>query len=333
MANQCGPDSIADCELLEFDSGSAEYPIFVRCIRPRNRLGNRLPVVMLHGGFHSGAAYVQCPDGRPGWAFRFAERGHCVYVPDWPAHGRSPGTEHLADLGTLDVAQSIAVLLQTTGQAILLAHSAAGPIAWWLAEHCAEYVAAIIGIAPGSPANLLPILPDDPQAIALLQHDPGAGFPVYSTPGEPVVVNESFIRAFWANSPLFPEERLSEYALTVVPESPKLLNERFNIGGKGLKLPPRHQVGKRPILIVTGELDLRHPRQADESLAHYLGADYIWLPDVGITGNGHMLMLEKNSDAIAELLTRWLEAQRDCAPEPKISPSSLTSDPLEGVTP
>ncbi|PUE50617.1 hypothetical protein B9Z47_02380 [Limnohabitans sp. 2KL-1] len=305
----CKANNTFDFELLEFNSGSAEHPIFVRCVKSVNGDGHRLPVVMLHGGFHSGAAYLHCPDGRLGWAYKFAERGHCVYVPDWPAHGKSPGTENIADLGTVDIAHAMAALLETTGQAIVLAHSAAGPVAWWLAEHCSEHVAAIIGIAPGSPANLLPILPDDPKAISLLQHDPGAGFPVYSKPGEPVTVDANFIQAFWANSPLFPIENLQEYARTVVPESPRLLNERFNIGGKGLRLSPVHQVGMRPVLILTGELDLRHPRPTDEALARYLGADYIWLPDVGIKGNGHMLMLETNSDAIAGVLTRWLQTK------------------------
>jgi hypothetical protein len=34
--------------------------------------------------------------------------------------------------------------------------------------------------------------------------------------------------------------------------------------------------------------------------------DFIRLPDVGIKGNGHMLMLEKNNMAIAAVIERWL---------------------------
>jgi pimeloyl-ACP methyl ester carboxylesterase len=303
------PHAISHGEQIEFHSGTAEHPIVVQLIKPRVHLDRRLPIVMLHGGFHSGAAYLQCPDGRPGWAYKFAEQGYRVYVPDWPAHGKSPGIEHIADLGTLGIAQSMAALLETTGQAILVAHSASGPIAWWLAEHCAKYVAAIVGVAPGSPANLLPVLPDDPQAIARLQHDVSAGFPVYSQPGEPVSVDVNFIRTFWANSALFPLDYLDEYVQTIGPESPRLLNERFNIGGKGLHLSPDHRASDLPILIVTGEFDLRHPRETDWALADYLGADHLWLPDVGLKGNGHMLMLEKNSDDIAELLIRWLQSK------------------------
>jgi hypothetical protein len=35
---------------------------------------------------------------------------------------------------------------------------------------------------------------------------------------------------------------------------------------------------------------------------------FIRLPDVGIHGNGHMMMLEKNSDQIADVIERWLRS-------------------------
>ena len=45
----------------------------------------------------------------------------------------------------------------------------------------------------------------------------------------------------------------------------------------------------------------------DEAIADWLNAngakaDFIYLGDLGITGNGHMLMLERNSDALAQLI-------------------------------
>ena len=35
---------------------------------------------------------------------------------------------------------------------------------------------------------------------------------------------------------------------------------------------------------------------------------FMRLEDHGIRGNGHMMMLEKNSDEIAALLERWIRA-------------------------
>ena len=37
--------------------------------------------------------------------------------------------------------------------------------------------------------------------------------------------------------------------------------------------------------------------------------DFIRLADVGIRGNGHMMMLEKNSDDIARVMEQWVARQ------------------------
>src|SRR5467141_2010716 len=54
------------------------------------------PVVMIHGGAHTGACYLATPDGRQGWAHVFVAQGYQVVVPDWPGLGRS-GYIPLAD--------------------------------------------------------------------------------------------------------------------------------------------------------------------------------------------------------------------------------------------
>jgi hypothetical protein len=35
--------------------------------------------------------------------------------------------------------------------------------------------------------------------------------------------------------------------------------------------------------------------------------DFVKLADIGLHGNGHMMMMEKNSDAIAQLIVEWLD--------------------------
>ena len=51
------------------------------------------------------------------------------------------------------------------------------------------------------------------------------------------------------------------------------------------------------------------PARLDASTAEYLGAEFVWLPDLGISGNGHMLMMENNSEEIATLALAWLQAK------------------------
>lgn len=289
--------------------GTPAHPVCVAHVPAVPGKVTRLPIVMVHGGFHTGQAYLETPDGREGWAQRFARRGHEVYVPDWPGHGQSPGLEHITSLRTHDIAAALASVVTAVGPAIVVAHSAGGPMAWWLAERLSDLVRAVIGVAPGAPANLVPALPEDAEHVAALAFDQAAGCPVFSPPGRAVVASPAFVREFWANAPRFPHHAFDRYAATVVPESPIVLNERFNIGGKGLALSDRTLVAARPLLVVTGEHDARHPRLVDQTLATYLDADFIWLPDLGIRDNGHMLMIEDNSHEIVQVLFDWLNDQ------------------------
>lgn len=36
--------------------------------------------------------------------------------------------------------------------------------------------------------------------------------------------------------------------------------------------------------------------------------DFVWLEEVGIHGNSHMMMLEKNSLEIADFLMKWIDS-------------------------
>lgn len=286
-------------------SGTAQNPVYVDYL-PAQGTARALPVVMVHGGCHTGQCYLATPDGREGWAPRFAAAGRDVFVVDWPGHGRSPASTDLAKLATREIADSLLVLLEAIGPAILLVHSASGPMAWWIAEQAPHAVAGILGIAPGAPANILTVLPDDAKEVAKLSHDISLGCPVMTPEDRPVIVGEAFMRSFWANAPRFPAAAFDQYRLSIVPESARLFNERFNIGGRGLHIGDTAVLKATPILIMTGDHDPRHPRAMDEATARYLGAQFLWLPDEGISGNGHMPMIEDNSDVIADRLLRWL---------------------------
>lgn len=68
-----------------------------------------------------------------------------------------------------------------------------------------------------------------------------------------------------------------------------------------------------PALVMTAEASYHAP--FDYLTYEFLkqagvDADYLYLPDVGIRGNGHMMMLEKNSDDVAAALQNWMEHRR-----------------------
>lgn len=182
-------------------------------------------------------------------------------------------------------------------------------MAWWICERAPDLVSAVVAVAPGAPANILRHLPADPVAIASFSHDVEMGCPVMHSEERPIIVDDNFVRSFWANAPHFPHSAYDQYKLSIVPESARLFNERFNIGGRGLRIQDPSALADTPILIAKGEHDPRHSRSLDEATSRYLGAQFIWLADEGISGNGHMPMIEKNSDKVADLLLRWLTSR------------------------
>jgi len=66
---------------------SSPAPLYFDRLTPADARGD--PLVLVHGGAHSGACYRRTPDGRPGWASDFLGQGFDVLVVDWPGQGRS----------------------------------------------------------------------------------------------------------------------------------------------------------------------------------------------------------------------------------------------------
>jgi pimeloyl-ACP methyl ester carboxylesterase len=281
----------------------------LRAVVPARGATTRTPLVFVHGGAHTGAAYLETPDGRLGWAPYLAQHGRTGYVYDWPGRGARPPDEAFVRQSLGDVARDLAELLAEVGPAVLVTHSMGGVVGWRAAELVRDAVAGIVAIAPGPPANLQPAL--DAAAIAELRKDDAA----YARLGRPLAHPEDvalgtpreLVAQVWMNSTRFPREAEAAYLATIVPESPRALNERNNIDGSGITIAGPSALAGIPILIITGDDDPRHPRETDEAIATYFGADFLWLADAGLPGHGHMQMIEHGNLAIADLFEHWLE--------------------------
>src|SRR5262249_52040163 len=92
---------------------AAPVPVYFETFAPAAATG-RPTGVRVHGGAHSGACYQPTADGRPGWAYRFAERGPRVVVPDWPGTGRS-GYVALDKLDGAPVVDGLGHLIRSLG--------------------------------------------------------------------------------------------------------------------------------------------------------------------------------------------------------------------------
>jgi pimeloyl-ACP methyl ester carboxylesterase len=314
-----------------------EYQIPQKLLHP-------YPVVMIHGGGQTGTNFTGTPDGRDGWAQYFLRRGYAVYVVDQVARGRSahwaqarwptgpsrltaveqrfvaperaklrpqahlhtqwpgagqkgdpvfdqfyasqvPSVAEFAKQQELNRDAGVA-LLDKIGPAILLTHSQSGSFGWPIADARPNLVKAIVAVEPsGPPAHDLEFKgAPDWFADAAKTKAWGLGeIPLtYDPPGAP------------------------EFAREDKPDAPDLARCWLQ------KEPARKLVNLKdtPVLILVSEAS--YHASYDHCTAKYLEQagvknTFVRLPDRGIRGNGHMMMLEKNSDAIAAVMAEWLD--------------------------
>jgi len=273
-----------------FYAGEPPYQMYVEYFRP-SVPEHDVPIVLFHGGSHTGSCYLSTPDGRKGWAPYLVERGWATYVVDWPGHGRSGFPEDFATMSLRHVVEAGIALLERIGPAVVLTHSRSGPVGWKLAERAPQCVAAVVGVAPGPPANLLP---------APLEGDLG-------TQLEDRLTFPTSDLLDYTHSSLFPREASREYRAFTVPEGSRSLNERNNVGGLGLSVRGPEALTGVPVLVVTGDQDASHPQTVDAAIARYFGGDFVWLADVDLPGHGHMMMLEHGNLEVADVFLGWLQ--------------------------
>jgi hypothetical protein len=74
-----------------------------------------------------------------------------------------------------------------------------------------------------------------------------------------------------------------------------------------------------PIVVIYGDNAKDHPRwgKIRQNVRDYAGlikaaggsVDLIDLSDIGIRGNTHMMMMDRNSDQVADVIQKWLEGK------------------------
>jgi pimeloyl-ACP methyl ester carboxylesterase len=186
---------------------------------------------------------------------------------------------------------AIVALLEKIGPSILLTHSQSGAFGWPVADARPHLVKAILAVEPNGPPffNV-----DNVPAPEWFEDAPLQARP-WGITAVPLTYS--------------PTARTSADLAPIRQERPD---------GSGLvrcwlqKTPARQlpNLERVPILMLTAEASYHAPN--DHCTAKFLAqagvhVDWIKLADVGIHGNGHMMMLEKNNREIGEVMSRWLD--------------------------
>src|SRR5947209_5251127 len=202
---------------------------------------------------------------------------------------------------------ALAALLDRIGPSIVLVHSQSGQYGWPLAQARPGLVKAIVAAEPSGP----------PVHDAVI---PGAArFGVDFASATAVAGTDIF-----RDDPRLKRYGLSDipmaYEPAVTPQSPLAFVQQDKPEAPDLVKCWRQQeparrlvaVGDRPILYLATEASFYAPY--NHCTVAYLkqagvNVSFVKLADIGLHGNGHMMMMERNSDAIAQVIVEWLDKQ------------------------
>jgi pimeloyl-ACP methyl ester carboxylesterase len=304
------------------------------------------PIVMIEGCCTSGAGFNGTVDGRDGWAQYFLAQGYAVYIMDQVGRGRSPYVEgvygeknpkapkfverefvaverynlfpqahlHTQWPGSGVVGDPIfdqfqasmlpdfkdrtrregfnrdagIALLEKIGPAIILPHSQSGPYAWLMADAKPELVKGLLMVEATGPTF---------YDIELI------GAPDYFK-------YAAFTKPFGlTRTPLTFSPPAPASGLDVVEQEKA---DRPDLARCWMQKEPARKLvnfKRIPILIMTAEASFDFPTaHCSKLFLEQAGVepDFVSLAELGIHGNGHFLMHEKNNLQVAGFIADWL---------------------------
>jgi pimeloyl-ACP methyl ester carboxylesterase len=254
--------------------------MYVQYFIPETRSGS-LPLLLWHGGGMTGVNYETTPDGREGWLNLFLRWGWAVYNCDAVERGRAGWPAVPSRLWDSDP------MLIPVEQAVERFR---------------------MGVADG-------------QFPAQAREQFGKQLtPRWTTTDEPTF--RAYLELVERVGPcvILAHSQGGNFAFRVAQARPDLVRALVAVEPAGVGDPGQAAALRDvPILMLYGgyiEQDPRWPQLRQRGLAFAERArsaggrvDVIDLPALGIEGNSHMLMMERNNGEIAALIRRWLRAR------------------------
>jgi pimeloyl-ACP methyl ester carboxylesterase len=266
--------------------------MYVQYFLPANEKG-AYPLLMWHGGGLTGVTWETTPDGREGWLNYFLRKGWAVYNSDAVERGRASWAQYP------DIFKGEPIFLTT-----------ANPFERFrIGDGAYDADPAKRKLLPGNQ------FPNDGYANFVKQV-----VPRWTT------TDDATIAAYIAEidrvgpSILVFHSQAGSFGFKVAQARPDKVKALVAIEPAGLGDPAKADLLKNiPTLIVYGdyiERDSRWPRIrangiafADAIKAAGGNVDVLDLPQAGIKGNSHMIMMDKNNLEVASLVQKWLEGK------------------------
>lgn len=261
-------------------------------------------LVLVHGGGGQALDMLATPDGRPGWSTVFLRDGFSVYTVDRPGLGRSPFHPDVnGPYGPPAAYEGFVATFAGPSPPGLPPHTqwpgsggrddpALATFLAWQEPFVTDVTAAHEDMRAGAAGLLDKIGPS-----VLLTHSLGGGFGWLALSERPAAVR-ALVAVEPADPPFADHPALGSFrhGLTPVPLA-------FGPGAGEAKL------GGLPVAVVSAECSGFEP--SCRATAQYLrscgaSVDELRLGELGVHGNGHAMMLEKNNAEVAAVITEWI---------------------------
>jgi pimeloyl-ACP methyl ester carboxylesterase len=261
--------------------------MYVQYFLPQNRKG-KLPLLLWHGGGLTGVTYETKPDGGEGWLTYFIRKGWDTYVSDAVERGRAGWTNTFKG-------EPVFLPLGDPWERFRI-----GPPGSWNDDRAKRTT---------YPGVQFPI-----EAYGQFMKQ---GVPRWLTTDDQIIA--AYIELVDKVCPcvVLVHSQSGAFGYKVLEARPEkvkaLVAVEPTVGGDREKV---QSIKTTPILVLYGDNARDHPRwskirQGGVDYAAVLKSaggsiDVVDLPDVGIKGNSHMVMMDKNSNVVADLIQKWL---------------------------
>ncbi len=263
-----------------------------------------VPIVLVHGSNHTGMTYETTPDGREGWATWFVRQGHPVYVVDHSGRGRSsfnPTPINAVRDGGADPKSLPTLFLGPLDRAwsnfrFGAVYPKPFPNLQFPLDALEQYLAQLV---PNTETTLEGGGANTVAALAALLDKIG--------PAVVMVHSQSGV-----------------YGLELVRRRPTTVRALISVEG-GCETLTQDDVGKFfakvPMISVWGDNSVGAAgvngdkrREGCRNATKLIGAGggqgtFLLLPEAGVAGNSHMMMMDKNNLQVAGLIRKWLVEQ------------------------
>ncbi len=274
------------------NGGFDAFQMYVQYVKLANPKA-KYPLLLWHGGGLSGVTYEDTPDGRKGWQTFFLKAGHDVYVSDAVERGRS-GWARFPQINP--------------GEPVFRPKSQA-----W------------------ESFRIGPKYNDDPAKREIY---PGTRFPYksfdqftkqsvprWTTSDAPTLeAYKEYVKSFPKGCVIIAHSQGAGFAWEVARSMPDKVKAVVMLEPGAItnydKVDYAPFKGVRALFLF-GELNTKYWQDRKALLQKVMDkfqkaggqADWIELTDKGIKGNTHMLMMDTNSDQVAQVIQDWLKKQ------------------------